>query len=263
MLNEQSYMHTSTRSGTRTKWRTHTQKVGNTYCFPTTTMIRERASILRHTYIVFFFFFSFCPLFVSVIDICITLFILLVSFLSLYSWFHRLSFSVFYVSSLFVSHHHQFFLFTSKIIFLSLFLAFVLYLCPLSFIYIFIIFIITLLNSVYYFFLISIFFFFLSLFLDTFLLPSLVLAPRIFAFYLRYSYIRYLYLFFFLSHFFSSLESCLYLVFQYPCAFVVPCAVSALRTGRCCATYSLQLQHFGRRCYGLKRVIIPCRFWMF
>jgi hypothetical protein len=41
-------MHTSIRLGTRTHARTH-RPISNTYCFPTITIIRRRASMLRYT----------------------------------------------------------------------------------------------------------------------------------------------------------------------------------------------------------------------
>ena len=45
-------MHTPTRPGTHMHARTH-RPVGNNYCFSTAKMNRERATILRYTYIVF------------------------------------------------------------------------------------------------------------------------------------------------------------------------------------------------------------------
>ena len=62
MLDKQGYtrarMHTPTRPGKRTHARTHTQKICTIYCFPTATMIRERASKLRYTYIACFVYYS-------------------------------------------------------------------------------------------------------------------------------------------------------------------------------------------------------------
>ena len=46
-----THAHAHTQHSTRTKARTHTQ-ICNIYCFSTATMIRERASVLRFTYIV-------------------------------------------------------------------------------------------------------------------------------------------------------------------------------------------------------------------
>ena len=62
ILDKQGYIHArvcaspSTRTPTRThaRARTHRQ-ICNSYCFVTATMIRERASMLRYTYIVCIF----------------------------------------------------------------------------------------------------------------------------------------------------------------------------------------------------------------
>ena len=48
MLDKQGYMHARARARARAHTHTHTE-ICNIYCFSTATMIRERASVLRHT----------------------------------------------------------------------------------------------------------------------------------------------------------------------------------------------------------------------
>ena len=52
-LHARMRMHTTKRSGTHMHARTHAQActLCNTYCFSTAIIIRERASVLRYTYI--------------------------------------------------------------------------------------------------------------------------------------------------------------------------------------------------------------------
>jgi hypothetical protein len=53
MLDKQGYMHARFRAYIRTHGSARTHRpICNTYCFSTATMIRERASVLRYTYIV-------------------------------------------------------------------------------------------------------------------------------------------------------------------------------------------------------------------
>ena len=53
MMDKQGYMHSRacTRPRARAHARKHTQ-ISNICCFSTATIIRERASVLRHTYII-------------------------------------------------------------------------------------------------------------------------------------------------------------------------------------------------------------------